>query len=44
MIGLDKSRGGKTQPENACLPRASPSGDMHFLGGTNLHDNLQTGQ
>ena len=30
--------------ENSCLPRASPSGDMNFLGGTNLRVSLQTGQ
>ena len=25
-----------SHPENSCLPRASPSGDMNFQGGTNL--------
>ena len=30
-------------PENQCLPRASPSGDMNFVL-TNLHVSLQTGQ
>ena len=27
-------------PENSCLPRVSPSGDMNFLGGTNLRVSL----
>ena len=29
-------------PENLCLPWASPTGNMNFLGGTNLHVSLQT--
>ena len=33
-----------SHPENSCLPRASPSGDMNFQGGTNLRVSLQTGQ
>ena len=33
-----------SHPENSCLPRASPSGDMNFQGGTNLPVSLQTGQ
>ena len=30
--------------ENSCLTRASSSGDMNFLGGTNLHVSHQAGQ
>ena len=33
-----------SRPENSCLPLASPSGDMNFLGGTNLNVSRQTGQ
>ena len=31
-------------PENPCLPQASPSSDMNFLGWTNLHVSRLTGQ
>ena len=31
-------------PQNSCRPRATPSDDMNFLGWTNLHVSLQTGQ
>ena len=33
-----------SHPQNSCHPRASPSGDMNFQGGTNLRVSLQTGQ
>ena len=33
-----------SHPENSSLPRAPPSGDMNFQGGTNLRVSLQTGQ